>query len=229
MRLFLLLAALGIAAFLALPSQGPRASAGVFAGVPRVIDGDGLEVDGRSLRLYGLDAPEIGQECIGGAGAPVTGAFDCGRWARDALVARIGGASVACTQIDLDRYDRPVVRCDLGGADLNAALVREGYALAYRRYSGDYIAAEEAARAARAGLWSTTMQSPEDYRRAPEPEVLPVVAGCGIKGNISGNGRIYHMPGQADYARTRIDEGAGERWFCSEAEAVAAGWRAARR
>ena len=50
-----------------------------------------------------------------------------------------------------------------------------------------------------------------------------------IKGNISGNGRIYHMPGQYDYARTRINTGKGERWFCSEAEARAAGWRAAKR
>lgn len=52
--------------------------------------------------------------------------------------------------------------------------------------------------------------------------------GCDIKGNISGNGRIYHLPGGAHYARTRIDESRGERWFCSEAEARAAGWRPAR-
>jgi len=52
--------------------------------------------------------------------------------------------------------------------------------------------------------------------------------GCDIKGNISGNGRIYHLPGGSHYARTRIDEAKGERWFCSEAEARAAGWRPAR-
>ncbi|MFO0227392.1 MAG: thermonuclease family protein, partial [Gammaproteobacteria bacterium] len=42
------------------------------------------------------------------------------------------------------------------------------------------------------------------------------------------NGRIYHLPGGAYYARTRIDESRGERWFCSESEARAAGWRPAR-
>jgi endonuclease YncB( thermonuclease family) len=52
--------------------------------------------------------------------------------------------------------------------------------------------------------------------------------GCDIKGNISGNGRIYHLPGGAHYARTRIDESRGERWFCSESEARAAGWRPTR-
>lgn len=53
-------------------------------------------------------------------------------------------------------------------------------------------------------------------------------SGCDIKGNISGSGRIYHLPGGAHYERTRIDESKGERWFCSEGEARAAGWRPAR-
>lgn len=49
---------------------------------------------------------------------------------------------------------------------------------------------------------------------------------CRIKGNISQNGeRIYHVPGGRWYARTRIDRFKGERWFCSEEEARAAGWR----
>ena len=54
---------------------------------------------------------------------------------------------------------------------------------------------------------------------------------CNIKGNISHNSgrRIYHMPGDRDYARTRISPSRGERWFCSEAEARAAGWRRAGR
>jgi len=47
-----------------------------------------------------------------------------------------------------------------------------------------------------------------------------------IKGNIGSKGdRIYHVPGGRWYDKTRIDTGKGERWFCSEAEARAAGWR----
>jgi hypothetical protein len=57
----------------------------------------------------------------------------------------------------------------------------------------------------------------------------PAPGGCAIKGNISGSGRIYHLPGQENYDATGINEARGERWFCSEAEAQAAGWRRARR
>lgn len=70
---------------------------------------------------------------------------------------------------------------------------------------------------------------------SPAPPVLGASArdegaDCRIKGNINAAGeRIYHLPGQAHYSRTRIDEGRGQRWFCSEAEARAAGWRRARR
>jgi hypothetical protein len=49
---------------------------------------------------------------------------------------------------------------------------------------------------------------------------------CSIKGNVSRSGeRIYHVSGGRFYDRTKIDEGAGERFFCSEDEAAAAGWR----
>lgn len=60
----------------------------------------------------------------------------------------------------------------------------------------------------------------------PSPPPNPM---CPIKGNISSGGQIYHTPGQRDYCRTVIDTSNGERWFCSEAEAEAAGWRAAQR
>ena len=54
-------------------------------------------------------------------------------------------------------------------------------------------------------------------------EFGPILVGCSIKGNISKNTgeRIYHTPGQEYYAQTRINS--GERWFCSEADARAAG------
>jgi hypothetical protein len=61
-------------------------------------------------------------------------------------------------------------------------------------------------------------------------EVGPLVIGCGIKGNVSVNTgeRIYHMPGQKYYWATRINMARGERWFCSESDARAAGWRKSR-
>ncbi len=72
----------------------------------------------------------------------------------------------------------------------------------------------------------------------PLPDFQPLVSraadghgGCLIKGNISINTgeHIYHVPGQMFYEQTVISPQYGERWFCSEAEAIAAGWRKARR
>lgn len=58
---------------------------------------------------------------------------------------------------------------------------------------------------------------------------VAVSSECAIKGNISRKGdRIYHLPGTRDYERTQISEASGERMFCSEDEAKAAGWRAPR-
>ncbi|PIQ76126.1 hypothetical protein COU78_00605 [Candidatus Peregrinibacteria bacterium CG10_big_fil_rev_8_21_14_0_10_49_24] len=64
---------------------------------------------------------------------------------------------------------------------------------------------------------------------SPEPEEEePVSDSCEIKGNISSSKeKIYHLPGCGSYDKTEIDESAGERWFCSEQEAEAAGWRKA--
>ena len=75
-----------------------------------------------------------------------------------------------------------------------------------------------------AGLWAGTFDPPWEWRAAIVAETAP--DDCVIKGNISRSGeRIYHLPFQDHYDRTRISEEAGERWFCSEAEALAAGWR----
>jgi len=110
-------------------------------------------------------------------------------------------------------------------------MVEAGWALAYRKCAADYIDAEDGARAGGAGLWAGTFVAPWDYRagagRASEPAAS---GGCVIKGNISSSGeRIYHAPGGQYDERTKIDEAKGERRFCTEEEAVAAGWRKSKR
>ncbi|MBK5947541.1 succinoglycan biosynthesis protein [Rhodobacter veldkampii DSM 11550] len=187
-------------------------------GVARVIDGDTLEVAGERVRLFGIDAPEAGQACRDAAGRR----WDCGAHATARLEALSGGA-VRCEGRERDRYGRLVARCAAGGQDLGAAMVAEGAAFAYARYSADYLPAEAAARAARRGVWAGAAERPEDRRRA----AAPAPGGCVIKGNISDKGRLYHLPGSAAYDRTRIAPGKGERWFCTETEAQAAGWRRA--
>ena len=90
----------------------------------------------------------------------------------------------------------------------------------------DYIQAEDEARSKRLGIWQANTQTAEAFRAekwAVAEQVSP--NGCPIKGNISKNGRIYHTPWSPWYKRTKINVGKGERWFCTEAEALASGWR----
>lgn len=112
-------------------------------------------------------------------------------------------------------------------------MVRAGWAVEYKQYSdGRYSAAEAEAQAAKRGIWQGTFTDPSKWRRgermASEQVAQDQLKGCTIKGNISKSGRIYHMLGQDAYEKTKIDERRGERWFCSPAEAQAAGWRAAK-
>jgi endonuclease YncB( thermonuclease family) len=205
-----------------------RAAAGEITGVASVEDGDSLEIGGRKIRLHGVDAPEGRQMCRR-AGKP----WRCGQAAANALAEYLGRRTVVCRVRERDRYDRLVADCTLAGESVNAWLVRQGWALAYRRYSSAYVDDEAAARAARRGVWRSEFEPPWAWRAARRHEAPPPAAapprGCRIKGNIGQrNRRIYHLPGDPDYDDTRIDPRRGERWFCSEAEARAAGWRRAR-
>ena len=127
-----------------------------------------------------------------------------------------------------DAYERALAVCNIPGAEINGEMVRRGWALAFRRYSERYLPEEAEAKRAGAGLWSGSFEAPWDWRASIVETAAP--GGCSIKGNISRSGeRIYHLPFHFHYEKTRIDEGAGERWFCSETEAQGAGWRRALR
>lgn len=214
-----------VLALVVFASPLPAADVSRLSGPARVVDGDTLVIGAEHIRLFGIDAPEHDQTCtLAGT------AWDCGVWAGQALAALVEGQEVACTGLDRDRYGRLVARCNVAGADLGGALVAGGVATAYRRYSLDYVGAEDAARHAGLGIWRGTVEAPEAFRHdaaaAAEGTVAPGT--CAIKGNVSGNGRIYHLPGQEHYANTRVDPKRGEAWFCTEAEARAAGFRKAR-
>ena len=114
-----------------------------IVGQPRVIDGDTLEVDGQRIRLHGIDAPENKQLCY------LDGKrWQCGKDAGNILSDWINRRPVACKERDRDRYGRIVAVCYAGGEDLNAWVVLQGLALAYRRYSLDYVDQEADARPA---------------------------------------------------------------------------------
>jgi endonuclease YncB( thermonuclease family) len=229
-------ATLGIIAALAALSTAALSSPvhADVSGPAAVIDGDTIEVGGNRIRLHGIDAPESAQDCLAGGRL-----WRCGRHATRALRGRMADRSVACEEWDRDRYGRVVAVCRLGGTDLNAWMVSEGWALAYRRYSRKYVAEEALAKAARRGLWRGEFVAPWNWRagqrlqpvrRGARSDTGRNRGGCRIKGNISRAGaRVYHVPGGRYYERTKINPSRGERWFCSEAEARSAGWRQSRR
>ncbi len=131
-----------------------------IAGVVTVIDGDTLDVAGKRVRMFGIDAPETGQLCRrpGGSGWP------CGQHATVALDRLAGGKKAVCRVQTIDSYERAVAVCKVGGKDLGAELVRAGWAVAYRRYSDRYAGDEEAARRAGIGIWGGDFDPPWDWR-----------------------------------------------------------------
>lgn len=198
----------------------------VGASVAAVVDGDTLLLDGLRVRLWGIDAPERDQTCRRDGRA-----YRCGQAATQALREWIGRRRLVCVEIEKDQYRRSVARCAVDGEDVGGWMVAQGHALDYRRHSAGAYAGEEAsARTAARGMHAGTFEPAWEWRSARRnghPEQAPPRPACAIKGNINAKGaRYYHAPGMASYARTRINEAAGERWFCSEAEAVAAGWEA---
>jgi hypothetical protein len=105
-------------------------------------------------------------------------------------------------------------------------MVRSGNAWAYVKYSSSYVEQEAEARAQRIGIWQDNSEPAWEFRKKRwrgAEQAAP--NGCAIKGNVSKRGQIYHMPWGAWYGKVRINTAQGERWFCSETEAVAAGWR----
>lgn len=156
-----------------------------FSGGARVVDGDTLAIstgsgEARRVRLFGVDAPESKQSC-----ARAGRDWACGAAAADALQRRVGRASVHCVPHNTDRYGRTVALCDVGGEDLGAWMVRNGWALAYRAYGGKAydsagassaplcfelasLLTEAEAQAASRGVWAdgVSLQPPWEWRKA---------------------------------------------------------------
>ena len=138
------------------------------------IDGDSLRKDATEYRLNGIDAPELQQTCEGASG----GNYTCGHEAREALRALVRGKDLTCISLEIDRYGRDIVVCNTGGADINGEMVRQGWAIAYRRHSLAYVGDEADAQRAKRGIWRGRFEDPEAWRERHRGSV--------IKGGLDG-------------------------------------------
>ena len=124
------------------------------------VDGDSLRKGGTDYRLHAIDAPEIHQSCKTALGHD----YPCGREAHQALKQLVAGQTLECHILETDRYRRLVSTCSAGTLDINAEMVRQGWAVAYRSHGLDYVGPEDEAKRSRRGLWQGHFQQPEKWR-----------------------------------------------------------------
>ena len=138
-------------------------------GLPKVIDGDSIHIKSYKIRLEGIDAPEISQKCKKPYLKIIFFTFQkdyyCGQVSKKKLIQKIGNKSVKCILLGKDRYKRYLAKCFKGTINLNKWMVRNGYAIAYRKYSKIYIPDENFAKEEKLGLWSGTFIKPEKWRK----------------------------------------------------------------
>jgi len=218
------------------PEAAPELAAKKFK-VSSVIDGDTIKVsiDGKieSIRLIGIDTPELGDS----RSTVACFAEKAAARAREILLNQEFELENDPSQGDRDKYQRLLRYIILGDrTNFSQKMIAEGYANEYTyqsntyRYQADFKAAEKAAKEKGLGLWSPNSCDSKSLETTPKSVPSAPIStkkdGCEIKGNISSKGeKIYHVPSGSYYDKTTIDENAGERWFCTEAEAIAAGWR----
>ncbi len=211
----------------ALPGLGQLSSmtlggAQAIEGRATVLTGDLMRVDHTLVKLAGVEAPEREQRCQ----RPGNKRWRCAEAATDALARLTRRRPITCQAKGTDELGRLKAVCYDGTTDIAAALVNGGHVFADSGFMASYAKQEAVAKAAKLGVWSGESERPGDFRaRAWDEAKRTAPEGCPIKGHLSGSSKIYVLPWSADYHRVRISKARGERWFCSEQEAISAGWR----
>jgi len=142
----------------------------IIIGQVKVIDGDTIKINKKKIRLFGIDAPEEKQICKKNFISFLTFNFQkdykCGKKSTLALLKKLKDKKVKCILEDnKDRYKRNIGTCYVKNQDINAWLVKNGYALAYTRYSKKYMLQEKYAQENKLGIWRGTFMKPEKWRR----------------------------------------------------------------
>ena len=145
----------------AAPAEAKRMDPVLLQGEARAIDGDTLQVGDTRLRLHGIDAAELRQTCEDSAGE----AWACGRRAASELAAAVADGEIHCIGRERDRYQRLIATCWAGGRDVGQSLVVHGWAVAYRRFSKDYVGEENIACYLTQGMSAGRFEMPWEWRQ----------------------------------------------------------------
>ncbi len=202
----------------------PAAALADVAGTARAVDGDTLEMGGQIVHLYGVDAPELEQTCRANRGV-----YGCGSAALMELDKIVMGRQLRCETRDTIQFGEIIAVCFIDNGEINALMVRRGWAVVDRTVPTTYEFWEYEARNGLRGVWKGPFLAPWDWRIRYD-RVKPILeTQCTIKGDLGPRAeRLFYFPGHWAYDRVIINPGKGERWFCSAREAREAGWKHAR-
>ena len=141
-------------------------------GIPKIVDGDTVYINNYKIRLEGIDAPEMKQKCkkeklkiSSIIGYNFYEDYYCGKHSKENLEAKVKGSNIKCIFFTKDRYKRYLAKCFKGKINLNRWMVRNGHAVAYRRYSKEFIPDEDFAKENKLGLWQGKFLNPEKWRK----------------------------------------------------------------
>ncbi|OYW56323.1 MAG: hypothetical protein B7Z29_04130 [Hyphomicrobium sp. 12-62-95] len=192
------------------------------SGSARVAGPGELRIGGGIVRLDGLTLLDPDQTCQRDDGTT----WACGAAAKQAFEKLVRRRTVTCV-IGGAADGVRTGRCSSDGRDMGAELVRGGHGFADGLLWAAYSTDEQAASEQKSGLWAGTAERPEAWRARLYSEAAAVApGGCPIKGRTSRGKKTYFLPHSAEYARTTIREDRGDRWFCSEDDAIAGGFSA---
>ena len=143
-----------------------------ISGTPKIIDGDTVHINNYKFRLEGIDAPEMRQQCkkeslkiSSTIGFTFYKDYSCGKVSKEKLITKIDTTEIKCISSSKDRYKRYIATCYKEKINLNQWMVRNGYAIAYRRYSKKYVPDEDFAKKNKLGLWQGKFIKPEKWRK----------------------------------------------------------------
>jgi len=135
----------------------------IIEGKAKIIDGDTIHIEKNKIRLHGIDAPEIDQTC-----AIKDKVWNCGIESSLELKKLILYHNISCVVSDIDKYNRYIAECFINNESINKLMVRNGWAIAYRYYSLDFVEDEKLAKKEKIGLWQGKFQEPYLYRKSKQ-------------------------------------------------------------